>query len=241
MAFLTGLYLTWVRGLFVLVLGSIGLISGIFYTGAPFNWASRGIGEALVGMNFGALMTLGAYYVQTRILSIEPLIASIPVSLLIAAVLYINEFPDYSADKAVGKNTLVVRLGRNRAASGYMLIVAGSYAIVFLNVLFGTTPPHTLLALIPLPLALKAIKLASKFHSEPFRLAPANALTIVFHFLTSLLVSFGYLSYGFETMSPSFFIVIIAVGICALMTIYFFSKTKTSNTNRDGSQRRPEQ
>jgi 1,4-dihydroxy-2-naphthoate octaprenyltransferase len=228
MAFLIGLYLTWARGLFVLVLGLIGLVSGIFYTGAPFNWASKGIGEALVGINFGALMTLGAYYVQTRILSIEPLIASIPISLLIAAVLYMNEFPDYKADKAVGKNTLVVRLGRNRAASGYMLIVAGSYVIVFLNVLFGIVPPYTLFALIPLPLALKAIRLALKFHSEPLNLAPANALTIAFHFLTSLLISFGYLSNGFEPTSLSFFFVITAVGICVLMTIHFCLKTRKS-------------
>jgi F0F1-type ATP synthase assembly protein I len=116
-----------------------------------------------------------------------------------------------------------------------MLIVAGSYVIVFLNVLFGIAPPYTLFALIPLPLALKAIKLASKFHSEPLKLAPANALTIVFHFLSSLLISFGYLSYRFETTSPSYFIVIIAVGICALMTIYFYSKTKTPNASRNGN------
>jgi 1,4-dihydroxy-2-naphthoate octaprenyltransferase len=235
MAFLIGLYLTWARGLFVLALGLIGLVSGIFYTGAPFNWASKGIGEALVGINFGALMTLGAYYVQTRILSIEPIIASIPISLLIAAVLYINEFPDYSADKAVGKNTLVVRLGRNRAVLGYMLIVASSYVIVFLNVLFGIAPLYTLFALIPLPLALRAIRLASKFHSEPLKLAPANTLTIVFHLLTSLLISFGYLSYRFETTSPSYFIAIVAVGICALMTIYFYLKTKTPNASRNGN------
>lgn len=226
MAFLMGLYLAWTRGLFVLVLGLTGLFSGIFYTGPPFNWANKGIGEALVGINFGALMTLGAYYVQTKILSIEPLIASIPISLLIAAVLYINEFPDYGADKAVGKNTLVVRLGRNRAAFGYILIVVGSYIVILLNVLLGIVPPHTLFALIPFPLAFKAVELASKFHSEPFNLAPANALTIVFHFLTSLLISFGYLSYRFEIMGPSFFLAIIIVGMCAFVTIYFYLKTK---------------
>lgn len=235
MAFLIGLYLTWVRGLFVLVLGLIGMFSGIFYTGAPLNWAGKGIGEALVGINFGALMTLGAYYVQTTVLSLEPLVASIPVSLLIAAVLYINEFPDYSADKAVGKNTLVVRLGRNRAAFGYMLIVVGSYIIVVLNVLVGIAPLYTLFALIPLPLALRAIKVASKYHSEPLKLVPANALTIVFHFLTSLLISFGYLSYRFETTSPSFFFVVIAIGVCALVTIYFYSKIKFPDASKNGN------
>lgn len=225
-AFLIGLYLTWATGLAVLVLSLIGLVSGIFYTGTPFNWASRGIGEALVGVNFGALMTLGAYYVQTKVLSVEPLIVSLPISLLIAAVLYINEFPDYTADKAVRKNTLVVRLGRNTAAVGYMLIVASSYGIIFLNVLFGIAPAYTLFALIPLPLALTAIKVASKFHSQPLKLAPANGLTIVFHFLTSLLLSIGYLSYRFEAMSPGYFLMIVAVGICILTTAHFYSKIK---------------
>ncbi len=227
MAFIIGLYLTWIRGIFVIILGSIGLISAIFYSGTPFNWASKGIGEALVGTNFGALMTLGAYYVQTRVFSFEPIIASIPVSLLIAAVLYINEFPDYAADKAVGKNTLVVRLGRNKAAFGYMLIVAGSYVVVFLNVLFGIAPPHTLFALIPLPLTLTALRLVSQFHSHPLRLAPANGLTIVFHFLTSLLLSLGYLSHRFEALSSGYYVTMAAVGACALMTIYFHLKTKS--------------
>lgn len=60
-------------------------------------------------------MTLGAYFVQTGMLNAEPLLASFPVSLLITAILYINEFPDYLADKTVGRRTLVVRLGRAKA------------------------------------------------------------------------------------------------------------------------------
>lgn len=231
MAFLIGVYLTWAIGPTMLALVAVGLVSGVFYTGGPLNWASRGIGEALVGVNFGALMTFGAYYVQAKVFSIEPLIASIPISLLIAAVLYINEFPDYNADKAVGKNTLVVRLGRNRAAFGYTLIVASCYLVVFLNILFGIAPLYTIVALIPLPLAFRAIKVAMKFHSEPPKLAPANALTIVFHFLTSVLLSLGYLTYRFQAMSPSYFLLITAVGICAMATIHFYSKTKIRQEN----------
>jgi 1,4-dihydroxy-2-naphthoate octaprenyltransferase len=224
-ASLIGIYLTWTRGFAVLALALIGLVSAAFYTGGPFNWASRGVGETLVGINFGALMTFGAYYVQTRAFSVEPLIVSIPVSLLIAAVLYINEFPDYAADKAVGKNTLVVRLGREKASFGYMLIVLGSFAAVSLAVLFGIAPFYTLLALIPLPLALSAIKLALQFHSQPMALAPANGLTIVFHFLASLLLSLGYLGYRFEVMSSGYISTMTVVGICALTTISFYWKT----------------
>src|SRR4030067_850233 len=112
LAFLIGLYLTWARGVFVLVLGLIGVFSGFSYTSPPFNWASKGVGEALVGLNFGTLMTFGAYYVQTQRLAWEPLVAAVPVSFFITAVLYINEFPDYSADKDTGKKNIGGRFGR---------------------------------------------------------------------------------------------------------------------------------
>lgn len=136
-ATLIGLYLTLVSGPLIPVFIAVGLISGLFYTAPPFNWVSKGVGEFLVGINFGALMTLGSYYVQTQALSVEPVLASIPVSLLIAGVLYINEFPDYTADKAVGKKTIIVRSGRGKAVYGYALIVFGAYASVLLAVLAG--------------------------------------------------------------------------------------------------------
>jgi len=226
MATLIGLYLAWVRGPFVLVLGLIGVFSGFFYTAPPFNWAGRGMGEALVGINFGALMTLGAYYVQTQRLAVEPLIASIPTSLLIAAVLYINEFPDYVADKTVGKNTLVVRLGRSKAVYGYALIVLGAYVAVFLSVLLRITPAYTLFALVPLPLAVEAVRHASKFYSTSFILVPANAMTIVIHLFTSLLISFGYLSQRFEMASLGYILVMTLVGIFVLFTARFYSKIR---------------
>ena len=221
-----GVYLSLMNRPIVLVFALIGLVSGFFYTAPPFNWAGKGAGEALVGANFGALMTLGAYYVQTQMLSFEPIVAAIPVSLLIAAVLYINEFPDYAADKAVGKRTLVVRLGRDKAAYGYAVIVSCAYASILLSVLFGISPAYTLLALIPLPLAVETIRHASKFHSESLKLVPANAMTITLHLVTSLLVSIGYLMHGFTYASPGYFIIMILAGMCALFTVSSFLKIR---------------
>ena len=227
LAFLIGLYLTWARGVFVLVLGLIGMFSGFSYTSPPFNWASKGVGEALVGLNFGTLMTFGAYYVQTQRLAWEPLIASVPVSLLITAVLYINEFPDYAADKVTGKKTLVVRLGRTNAMYGYVSIVACAYAFICLGAIIGLTPPHTLLALLTLPLAIESTRKASRFHSNPFSLAPANALTISIHFLTGVLLSASYLAYRVEMASLGGYFVMAIVGICTFLTGYFYVKAKS--------------
>ena len=221
-----GVYLSLVNGPIVLVLALVGLVSGFFYTAPPFNWASKGAGETLVGVNFGALLTLGAYYVQTQTLSLEPIVAAIPVSLLIAAVLYINEFPDYVADKAVGKRTLVVRLGRDKAAYGYAVIVFSAYVSIVLSALFGVTPAYTLLALMPLPLAVKAVRHASKFHSESLKLIPANAVTITLHLMTSLLVSVGYLMHRFAFASLGYVVVLVLAGICALLTLSSYFKIR---------------
>jgi len=226
LATLIGLYLSWVIGPLVLVLGLFGLFSGFFYTAPPFNWASKGTGEALVGINFGALMTLGAYYVQTQSLALEPLVAAIPVSLLIAAVLYINEFPDYLADKTVGKSTLVVRLGRSKAVYGYALIVLGAYVTILISVFLRITPPYTLFGLLTFPLAVEAVRHALKFHSKPLNLVPANAMTIVLHFLTSLLISFGYLSHRLEIMSLGYAFVMSLIALCAFSTAYFYLKIR---------------
>ncbi len=188
-----GIYLAYSKGLFVLVLGLIGLFSGFFYASPPFKLANRGVGEIFVGVNFGVLMTLGSYYVQTQTLSAESLIASIPVSLLIFAVVYVNEFQDYNADKVIGKRTLVVRFGRKKAAHGYAILMGAVYLSILIGVLSRIMPSSALIGLVTIPIAIKATVLAFRYHSTPLKLVPANASTILCHLLTSLLLSVGYL------------------------------------------------
>ncbi|MBI4711853.1 MAG: 1,4-dihydroxy-2-naphthoate octaprenyltransferase [Planctomycetes bacterium] len=113
-----GLYLNYkIGGNVILLLGIIGVFLGFFYTGNPIRIVYRGfgLGELAVGIGFGPVMVLGAYYVQTAQIPWPVLFASIPVGILIALVLYINEFPDYNADKYVGKKTLPVQLGKKAA------------------------------------------------------------------------------------------------------------------------------
>lgn len=188
-----GLYLTWARGAVVWVLGLIGVLSGFFYTAPPIYLAKRGIGEFFVGLNCGFLITLGSYYVQTRSLAWEPVVAAIPVACLIAAVLWINEFQDAPADHAVGKDTLVVRLGRKRAVTGYIFLMATTYLSILLAVALRVISPFTLLALLTLPLAWKAIGVVRLHYDDYQRLTPANATTIQIHMLTGLLLILGYL------------------------------------------------
>lgn len=185
-----GIFLAFERGWAILVLGVIGILSGYFYVTYLSTW---GVGEFFVGLSFGPFMVLGSYFVQGQSLSLEPLVASIPVGLLITNVLWINEIPDYNADKHVGKKTLVVRLGREKAANVYAAIMIASYISTVLGVVAKIMPVTTLISLATLPLALKAIKIAREHSREPLKMAPANASTILIHLFTGLLLVLGYI------------------------------------------------
>jgi 1,4-dihydroxy-2-naphthoate octaprenyltransferase len=187
-----GLYLWRVTpGNVVLWLGLAGVASGSLYTAVPVTIGYRGVGELFVGLNFGPLAVLGAHYVQAGQLSPAALMASVPVGLLIAAVLYINEFPDYEADKQVNKKTLIVIFGPERARYGYITLIALTYAAIAAFVAFGGLPAWALLGLLTLPLAVKAAAVLMRHYREPYQLIPANALTIVVHFATAVLLSAG--------------------------------------------------
>lgn len=188
-----GVFLAFQTGWIILFLGVIGILSGYFYT---TQLATRVVGEFFVGLNFGPLIVLGSYYVQTQKLALGPLAASIPIGLLIANVLWINEIPDYTADKHVGKNTCVVRLGRKRAADVYTAIMIATYVSIALGVGLKLMPVVSLISLATIPMALKAIKIAREHYGEPSKLVPANASTIMIHVLTGILLALGYVIHG---------------------------------------------
>jgi 1,4-dihydroxy-2-naphthoate octaprenyltransferase len=188
-----GTFFIWSTGWFILGIMIVALISTFFYTAPPLNLASRGIGEIFIGLNFGFLMTIGAFFVQTQIIQWEPLFAATPVALLIAAVLYINEFPDFIADKVSGKSHLVVRLGREKAAIGYIFLIGATYLTIIVGVALRIMPIYTLIGLVTLPLAIKAIRVTISHHSNIPGLIPANVSTINLHLLTGLMLTAGYI------------------------------------------------
>lgn len=192
-----GLYLAWVKGPLILVLGAIGVASGLFYTAPVFNWASRGLGELLAGLNFGVLMTVGAYFVQAGSLELPPVVASVLLAFFAAAVLFVNEFPDYRADRAVGKSTLVVRLGRRRSTVVFGALMASAYVVLMVGVFVGALPPATLFGLVTLPLSWRAVQYVRQYHTSSFDLVPANALTVITHLATGLLLALAYAWQGF--------------------------------------------
>ena len=111
------------KSLLVLSLGIIGLLGAFFYTAPPIKLGYRTAGEINIGFLFGVLPVYGAYYIQTGIIDFVPLLPSIFIALLIFLVIFANEFPDYPADKAVNKKTLVVTLGIKKASVLYKTIL----------------------------------------------------------------------------------------------------------------------
>ena len=91
----------------------------------------RGLGEIAVAIGFGPLMLLGAYVVQTGgVVTREPVVASLPIALLVALILYVNEIPDRRGDARAGKRTLPVRFSRDAVITGYRVAAAAAYVIV---------------------------------------------------------------------------------------------------------------
>lgn len=191
-----GLVLLSQTGTLLLAFGLAGFLLGVLYSAPPFQLAHRGIGELAVGLGFGPVVVTGTYWVQTQVWSNEALLASIPVALLIAAVLYINEFPDVIWDAKAGKRTLITRLSTETAIGLYALLVGGAYVFLIISVAAGLMPVPVLLGLLTLPMAWNAYKTLRRHHAYAYRLIPANATTIFTHLLTGLLVFVGYVIAG---------------------------------------------
>lgn len=176
---LIGMWLTFVSGPGLWLIGMTGIFLGWAYSAPPFSLNSRGWGELSVAVGFGLLIPLGADYVQRGAFSWLPVVAGLPYALLVANLLYINQFPDRNADAVSGKRHWVVRLGPQRARWGYGLIAGVAYGFLIGVVVYGSLPVMALLAIIPGLLSLTAAHQLIRLASAPHRLGPAIVLTIV--------------------------------------------------------------
>lgn len=135
-AILIGLAIVWLRDSRVLSFGLLGIALAWYYHGGSLRLSYRGLGEVAVALAYGPLVVGGAYLVQTGYLSAPLLHVSMVLGILVAAFLWINEFPDYQADRSAGKNNLVVRLGLERAAMVYVLLVFTAFTWLALTASF---------------------------------------------------------------------------------------------------------
>ncbi len=225
-----GIYLVLRLGWVILAFGGVGAFFGLFYSTPPIRLVKRGIGEFVIGTIFGVLMVVGSFYVQVQIpialawplvipfdQFLEPGFISIPVAIMIGLVLFINEFPDYVADRDANKRTFVVRLGRKHAAKGYTLAVVAMYAGIIIMVFLNLIRYEALLVLATLPLGVLGIVTTLKHYDESAKLAPANWATIVGHIFVGLFLTLGYVFYGFSVTWE--ITLIVGIGLFAFIAL----------------------
>jgi 1,4-dihydroxy-2-naphthoate polyprenyltransferase len=151
-ALLMGIFLTLQRGWPIVLLGLIGFIGGYFYTAPPFQLKYRAVGLPLVFVLMGPLMVVGSYFAVTGTFDPNLLIVSVPVGLLVTAILHGNEWRDVAEDTRHGFTTLSAQVGRDAAYWVYVMLVLGAYVALGLAVMVGALPKLALLTLLTLPL-----------------------------------------------------------------------------------------
>jgi 1,4-dihydroxy-2-naphthoate octaprenyltransferase len=190
-ATMIGLALASLAGPKLLAIGLAGLLVGWAYSAPPLRLSARGLGELSVALAFGLLIPLGTYFVQTGRISPLAMAGGTPYALLIALVLYINQFPDITSDAATAKRNWVVRLGARRARFGYPLLVAGAYLSLLLLLLSGLLPASAGLAFLALPLHLHGARELMRHAATPAALRPAIEATLRGTMLHGLLFAAG--------------------------------------------------
>jgi 1,4-dihydroxy-2-naphthoate octaprenyltransferase len=179
----------------LLAIGVVGFIVGLGYTAPPLKLVYRGLGEVAVAVGFGPLMLLGAYVVQTRgALSWEPVVASIPIALLVALILYVNEIPDRRGDARAGKRTLPVRFSRSTIITGWRVAAAAAYVAVVAGVVLGILPIPALVVLLTIPLALRVERGLEPNYDNPYGLMAIMGVNIQLHLYVGVLLLAAYVA-----------------------------------------------
>jgi 1,4-dihydroxy-2-naphthoate octaprenyltransferase len=181
----------------ILLLGVLGMGIGFFYSAPPVAASYHQFGELFVAAGFGPLIVVGSYVVQTGVWNVLPLLASIPIALLIAGVLFLNEFPDFDADRRAGKFNLVNTVGKEKSVGFLSEGIAIAFVLVLFFVLLGKFPLWSLGVFLTLPIGWHVISHTRKNYDKILELIPANASMITLNFLFGVLLTLAFVAGAF--------------------------------------------
>jgi 1,4-dihydroxy-2-naphthoate octaprenyltransferase len=184
-----GAYFVFTKGWLLFPLLLVAGFSAYFYNVCLSKWL---VGELFAGLNFGPLLVLGAYYVQTGRYSWEALVASLAPGILTSNLLFLNEFPDREADQKGGRKHLVIALGKKRARFFFVALIAASYLCIIIGVLTKMMPWMALIGLGTIGFGWKAAKGALKYYHNTNQLVPALGLNVITILGTQALLTIGY-------------------------------------------------
>jgi 1,4-dihydroxy-2-naphthoate octaprenyltransferase len=158
-AFILGLYLVYVGGIIILIIGVLSIAAGVAYTAGPYPLAYRGLGDIFVFMFFGLIGTMGTFYLHTNEISLPAFLSAIPVGSLITNILVVNNYRDIEEDRIAGKNTLAVKLGKTFTQYQFVFLIATSFLTPLALFLFFNFTIWIFLPYLTLPVAYNITKM----------------------------------------------------------------------------------
>lgn len=176
----------------VLWLGVVGMACAFFYHAPPVKLSYRGLGELAVAACYGPLICCGTYLVQRGSVPGSVVALSLPLGVLIAAFLWINEFPDYLADLSSGKRTLVVRMGRRAASRVFPALIGSAFLLLALGPLAGV-PAGVWLGAVSFIPGLAAARTLARNSEKTARIVPAQGQTLLAFLLLAIGAGIGSL------------------------------------------------
>jgi 1,4-dihydroxy-2-naphthoate octaprenyltransferase len=192
-AVLCGAYLIAVAGWALLAVGAASILAGVLYTGGPRPYGYEGLGEVFVFLFFGLVAVTGSYFVQRRGLPWQAFVLAVPVGLLIAAILVVNNARDIDTDRRAGKRTLAVRLGRERTRVLFVAMIAVAFVTSWVPWFAGALSPWLLVTAAAAPLAVRVIQTV-RTHADGPSLNEALARTAKLALVFCLLLCAGVLA-----------------------------------------------
>jgi 1,4-dihydroxy-2-naphthoate octaprenyltransferase len=174
----------------IIVIGVFSILATLGYVGGPKPYGYLGLGEVFVFLFFGVVATVGSRYVHDSTAPAEAWLLSIPVGLLVTAILVVNNVRDIDTDAVAGKRTLAVLLGRPRTARLYAGLVVGAFLAIVALGIPELTPRWTMLALAAIPLAITPVQTVSRETAGP-PLIGALKQTARLHLAVGVLLAIG--------------------------------------------------
>lgn len=187
-----GLYITVQSSIWIAVIGAVSMFMGYLYTGGPYPIAYSPLGELFAGFFMGVVIILISYFIHMGELSLESLLISIPITILVAAILTANNIRDHVGDKANGRRTLVILLGKKNAITFLASMFIVSYLWMIGMIVFTGATFWYLLVFISLPKAIQAIKIF-RSHESPVEMMPGMAATAKMHTIFGFMVTIAIL------------------------------------------------
>ena len=184
-----GGYFIFLNGITIAIILAFAIISIYFYSTTIVN---SGLGEIFVAIK-GTMIVLGTYFVQTSQIVIEPILGGVILGVLSSMVVFVNSFPDFEADRASGRKTLVIMLGKKRATSALWIFPTVAYSTIIAGVITQTLPILSLITLFSIPLLIKSGLGLKRSFDDVENLVPVMASCVSYGRITGTLLVLSFL------------------------------------------------